>query len=66
MEALASQGLERSIVAVVPSFQAVLTVAQASDLIGLVPASFLADPAHRWLRQLVLAACRSRVGGGRD
>jgi len=96
-EALASLGLERSIIAVVPSFQAVLTVAQASDLVGLVPASFVADqshregnayamhafelpvktpgitvsqmwhprldgdPAHRWLRQLVLTACRSRI-----
>lgn len=96
-EALAALRLERNIVAVVSSFQAVLTVAQASDLVGLVPASFIADqayregnahtihafqlpvttpgitvsqmwhprlegdPAHRWLRQLVLTACRSRI-----
>jgi DNA-binding transcriptional LysR family regulator len=96
-EALASLDLERNIVAVVPSFQAVLTVAHASDLVGLVPASFIADqshrkgnshamhafelpvktpaitvsqmwhprlegdPAHRWLRQLVLTVCRRRI-----
>lgn len=42
--ALAAQGLQRDIVSVVPSFQAALAVTLASDLIGLVPASFLADP----------------------
>lgn len=95
-DALAALGLERTIVAVVPSFPAALTVARTSDLIALVPASFLgiqtehgegvecegayvfelpvatekitvsqmwhprleADPAHRWLRQLVLSVCR--------
>lgn len=41
--ALAALGLERDVVSVVPSFQAVLAVTLASDLIGLVPASFLAD-----------------------
>lgn len=98
-EALAELGLQRNIAAVVPSFPAALAVAQASDLVALVPASFLinqpmlnedgavgtlwsfelpvktraitisqmwhpraeADPAHRWLRQLVLSVCRRRV-----
>ncbi|MFT4068267.1 LysR family transcriptional regulator [Paraburkholderia sp.] len=40
-DALAALGLERKVVAVVPSFPAALAVAQASDLIALVPASFL-------------------------
>ena len=40
-EALAALGLERTIVAVVPSFPAALAVARASDLIALVPASVL-------------------------
>ncbi len=39
-EALAEAGLERRISAVVPSFPAALAVAQASDLVALVPASF--------------------------
>lgn len=98
-EALAEQGLRRNIAAVVPSFPAALAVAQESDLVALVPASFLsnqpvanidggvgtlwafelpvttraitisqlwhprseADPAHRWLRQLVLNVCRKLV-----
>lgn len=98
-EALAALGLERTIVAVVPGFPAALAVASASDLIALVPASFIAhqsadhrsgtsvavhafelpvktenitvsqmwhprldaDPVHRWLRQLVLTACRESV-----
>jgi DNA-binding transcriptional LysR family regulator len=38
-EALAALGLERTIVAVVPSFPAALAVARTSDLIALVPAS---------------------------
>jgi DNA-binding transcriptional LysR family regulator len=42
--ALAVVGLEREVVAVVPGFHAVLAVVQASDLIGLVPASFVATP----------------------
>ncbi|WP_322015588.1 LysR family transcriptional regulator [Paraburkholderia sp. J12] len=40
-DALATLGLERSIVAVVPTFHTALAVARASDLIALVPASFL-------------------------
>lgn len=42
-EALAALGLERNIVAVVPGFPAALAVARTSDLIGLVPASFLGN-----------------------
>ncbi|HEY0211147.1 LysR family transcriptional regulator [Acerihabitans sp.] len=95
-EALAEVGLKRTIAAAVPSFHTALAVAQASDLVALVPASFLinqpvidgnraiatlyafelpvktpgitvsqmwhprseVDPAHRWLRQLVLNVCR--------
>lgn len=40
-EALAALGLERHIAAVVPGFPAAVAVAQASDLVALVPASFL-------------------------
>ncbi|MGO4744828.1 LysR family transcriptional regulator [Serratia quinivorans] len=40
-QALTELGLERKIAAVVPSFPAALAVAQASDLVALVPASFL-------------------------
>lgn len=40
-EALAVLGLERTVVAVVPNFPAALAVARGSDLIALVPASFL-------------------------
>ncbi len=43
-EALATLGLERTIVAVVPSFPAAVAVARASDLVALVPASFLGNP----------------------
>jgi DNA-binding transcriptional LysR family regulator len=95
-EALGALGLTRTVVAVVPSFRAALTVASVSDLVALVTDSFFnatqgpqtrygaaevrsfplpvrtkaitvsqmwhprldADPAHRWLRGLVLAACR--------
>ncbi|SBS31350.1 Nodulation protein D 2 [Marinomonas spartinae] len=39
--ALTALGLERHIAAIVPSFPAVLTVIQTSDLVGLVPDSFL-------------------------
>ncbi|ASW01752.1 LysR family transcriptional regulator [Paraburkholderia aromaticivorans] len=42
-EALAVLGLQRTIVAVVPSFPAALAVARTSDLIALVPASFLVN-----------------------
>jgi DNA-binding transcriptional LysR family regulator len=49
-EALATLGLERTIVAVVPSFPAALAVARASDLIALVPASLLSNqPAQQEL-----------------
>ncbi|EJF30380.1 MULTISPECIES: LysR family transcriptional regulator [Enterobacteriaceae] len=40
-DALDERGLTRKIAAIVPSFPASLKVAQASDLIALVPASFL-------------------------
>lgn len=97
--ALAELGLQRRIAAVVPGFSAAVAVAQASDLVALVPASFLinqpvterngsaatlyafglpvetdeitlsqmwhprsdVDPAHRWLRQMVLSVCRQRL-----
>lgn len=46
-EALADLGLKRTIVAVVPSFTAALAVARASDLVALVPASFMCgQPDH--------------------
>jgi DNA-binding transcriptional LysR family regulator len=94
-EALGAVGLARTVVAVVPSFRAALSVASVSDLLAQVTDSFFnatqhqarsgppevrsfplpvrteaitvsqmwhprldADPAHRWLRGLVLAACR--------
>lgn len=91
-QALAEQGVQRLVSAVVPAFPAALAVARASDLVALVPASFLlnqpaallhrfelpvktaditvsqmwhprseVDPAHRWLRQLLLTVCRQRV-----
>jgi DNA-binding transcriptional LysR family regulator len=90
--ALGALGLERQIMAVVPGFPAALAIARASDLVALLPRSYLsapapagcwvfplpvavdtltisqmwhpraeADPAHRWLRQLVLAVCRARI-----
>jgi DNA-binding transcriptional LysR family regulator len=90
--ALALLGLEREVVAVVPGFPAALAIARDSDLVALLPGSYLpaeqpagcrvfplpvtvesltisqmwhprveADPAHRWLRQLVLAVCRARI-----
>lgn len=40
-EALAELGLARKVVSVVPGFPSALAVAKASDLIALVPASFL-------------------------
>lgn len=47
-EALAALGLERRIVAMVPGFSAALAVARASDLVALVPASFLSSqPEHQ-------------------
>ncbi|RPH28589.1 LysR family transcriptional regulator [Buttiauxella warmboldiae] len=98
---LAELNLARKIAALVPGFPAALAVAQASELVALVPATFLlnqpglngnsgearlyvfdlpvktkditislmwhprseADPAHRWLRQLVLSVCREKVPG---
>lgn len=49
--ALAELGLARHIAAVVPSFPAALAVAQASNLLALLPASFLqAQPADGPLR----------------
>ncbi|MFJ3056172.1 LysR family transcriptional regulator [Herbaspirillum sp. NPDC087042] len=39
--ALAERGLQRKVVAVVPSFPAALAVARASDLVAMVPRSFL-------------------------
>ncbi len=44
-QGLAEQGVRRTIAAVVPGFPAALAVARASDLIALVPASFLINPA---------------------
>lgn len=46
-EALAAAGLERTVVAMVPSFPTALAVARASDLVALVPASFLEVPPER-------------------
>ncbi len=40
-EALAALGLARKVVAVVPGFRAALSIARASDLVALLPASFL-------------------------
>jgi DNA-binding transcriptional LysR family regulator len=95
-QALASLGLRRAILAVVPDFSAALAIARASDLVALVTASFHdatneiqpeanrrrsrafplpvqtepitvsqiwhprvdADPAHRWLRGMLLRVCR--------
>ena len=50
-EALAALGLERTIIAVVPGFPAALAVARASDLIALVPSSFLLNPLENQLFQ---------------
>jgi DNA-binding transcriptional LysR family regulator len=98
-DALAALGLVRTVMAVVPGFPAALAIASASDLVALVPRSFLgaqrhrardaigpqlqsfplpvdtaaitvsqmwhprmdSDPAHRWLRGLVVAACREQA-----
>ena len=90
-DALAELGLRRDVVAVVPGFPDAIRIARRSDLIALVPRSFLrssdtltevlatfelpvrtpeivisamwhprmdADPAHRWLRETVMALCR--------
>ncbi len=98
-DALATLGLQRQVVVVVPSFPAALAIAADSDLVALVPHSFIqaepaqqdrdgrtpvtsfplpvptesitvsliwhpradADPAHRWLRDLVLSTCGPRA-----
>ena len=95
-EALADIGLARNVACIVPGFPAALAVAVASDLIALLPASYLparvagkheagfqmfelpvpvqvitislmwhprldAEPAHRWLRQLIRSTCRERT-----
>ncbi|NUU02397.1 LysR family transcriptional regulator [Herbaspirillum robiniae] len=46
-QALAAAGLERKVAAMVPSFPTALAVARASDLVALVPASFLEVPPER-------------------
>jgi DNA-binding transcriptional LysR family regulator len=94
-DALATLGLTRTVIAVVPNFRTALAVASASNLVALVTNSFFnatqrlqsksspalvrsfplpvrtepitisqmwhprfdADPAHRWLRALVLDNC---------
>jgi len=43
-EALAALGLARQVACVVPGFPAALAVALASDLVALLPASYLPDP----------------------
>jgi len=95
-DALETLGLERTVVAVVPGFPDAVRIARCSDLIALVPRSFLrgvieadeapvggvtgfvlpvptpeiavsaiwhprmdADPAHRWLRNTVMAVCKN-------
>jgi DNA-binding transcriptional LysR family regulator len=93
-DALRAIGLTRTVVAVVPSFAAALAVARSSELVALLPRSFVdglgdehlvstthifqlpvrtesitvsqmwhprmdADSAHRWLRGVVRAACRT-------
>jgi DNA-binding transcriptional LysR family regulator len=93
-DALHELGLDREIVAVVPSFLDALNIARRSDLIALVPRSCIrdgeimaqglqgfdlpvstpelaisamwhprldADPAHRWLRQKLIATCRAEA-----
>ncbi|WP_122096817.1 LysR family transcriptional regulator [Rahnella sp. Larv3_ips] len=48
-DALAEVGLKRNIAAVVPGFSAALAIAQHSDLVALIPASFLiagSDPLY--------------------
>ncbi|ANN68423.1 LysR family transcriptional regulator [Bordetella bronchialis] len=89
-DALAAMGLARNTAVVVPSFNTALSVAAATDLVALIPASYFEhlrergtlrafplpmatepitvsqmwhprldrDPAHRWLRGVVLEICR--------
>lgn len=96
---MGGQGLERTVAAVVPGFPAALAVVLASDLVALLPESFMsahrrtgsapagpgahvfqlpaplegfsislmwhprveADPAHRWLRELIVSESRARI-----
>jgi DNA-binding transcriptional LysR family regulator len=91
-DALNELGLQRVIVAIVPSFLGALNIARRSNLIALVPRScirvgevaaqglegfdlpvatpelavgvmwhprFDADPAHRWLREKLVAICKA-------
>lgn len=53
-EALADIGLQRNIAAVVPSFPASLAVAKASDLVALVPGSFLLNQTDNLLYAFAL------------
>ena len=46
-EALAELSLSRKVVIVVPSFPAALTLARTSDLVALVPASFITAELER-------------------
>jgi len=94
-DALATLGLARNAAVIVPSFNAALAIAAATDLVALIPSSYFehlrargtlrafplpmptgeitvsqmwhprldADPAHRWLRGVVLETCRE---SGRD
>jgi DNA-binding transcriptional LysR family regulator len=69
-DALRELGLRREIVAVVPGFPDAMRIARDTDLVALVPRSCLgtisamwhprmeADPAHRWLRETLMAVCR--------
>jgi len=92
--ALSELGLAREVAVVVPSFRAALVIAASTELVALVPASYMAvqgegalcgfelplavsvitvsqmwhprldrDPAHRWLRSLVLATCAPAANG---
>lgn len=56
-KALAELGLERRIAAAVPSFPAAMAVAIASDLIALVPASFLINRAIQNENEATPAFC---------
>ena len=94
--ALAAMGLARNAAVVVPSFGTALSIAAATDLVALIPASYFErlraqstlrsfplpvpaeqitisqmwhprldrDPAHRWLRGMVLELCRMLTEGG--
>ena len=87
-------GLKRNVAVTVPSFGSALSIAAATDLVALIPASYFErlraqstlrsfplpmptdritisqmwhprmdrDPAHRWLRGMVLELCRNLTG----